>query len=239
MPNWEIDLAPRLILGLWHTSFILPARKHLPLLHLVHITKSLQLSTAFFAPHVSGFSVAFPLLLTPAGEAFRQSCLRENKNFGVWTVNAESEMCVAAKLGCSWILTDKPRVWNNLRAEVRPAALSFRPRALRLTLAFLPPPPQLERDFNGTMKKHVGPFFAYSSTTYYSVAHVRPPPPTLCCILPSDELTAPSRPLPQKMLDAYTRRELTALAGPFEEVPKAPSAAVGFDSAAHQAKVVA
>jgi hypothetical protein len=96
----------------------LPARKHLPFCHVVHITKSLSLSTSFFAPHVSGFSIAFPLLLTPDGEAFRQMCIRENKNFGVWTVNAESEMCIAAKLGCKWILTDRPRVWGDLRSEV-------------------------------------------------------------------------------------------------------------------------
>jgi phosphatidylglycerol phospholipase C len=123
VPDWETDLAPRLILGLWHTSFILPARQHLPLLHVTHITKSLSLATHYFASHVSGFSVAFPLLLTPEGEAFRQMCLREGKNFGVWTVNAESEMCVAARLGCTWILTDRPRVWRDLRIEVRPSPL--------------------------------------------------------------------------------------------------------------------
>jgi hypothetical protein len=64
---------------------------------------------------------------------------------------------------------------------------------------------QLEKDFEGTMKRHVGRFFAYSSPSYYSVGH--------------------------RMLDAYTRKQLTALAGPFEEIPKAPSPAVDADAA--------
>lgn len=55
------------------------------------------------------------------------------------------------------------------------------------------------------MTRHVGTFFAYSSPRYYSVGH--------------------------RMLDSYTRKQLTALAGPFEEIPKAPSAAVDAEAA--------
>jgi hypothetical protein len=121
-------------------------------LQIHHITPSLSLSQSHFFPHVDGFSVAFPLLLTPAGAAFRERCEREGKEWGVWTVNdpvglfpkraaaarmscadrsafPQAEMCVAAEWGAHWILTDTPAVWKNLRTQVSsPYLLSRRPR---------------------------------------------------------------------------------------------------------------
>lgn len=108
-----------------HPSFIVPARRHLPTATLVHITASLSVANEYFFPHVSGFSVAFPLLLTSTGAAFLARCKKEGKEVGVWTVNRVDEMCVASRLGCKWILTDKPAVWRGVRDQVRPIFSSF------------------------------------------------------------------------------------------------------------------
>lgn len=45
--NWEKDLAPRILLGLWHPKFIEPARKHLPYVKRAHIGKSPDATEAF------------------------------------------------------------------------------------------------------------------------------------------------------------------------------------------------
>lgn len=98
---------------------------------------------------MSGYSVAFPLLLTTAGQAFLTKAREEGKEVGVWTVNDEAEMCVASRMGMDWVLTDRPGVWRSLRKE-------------------------LEVDFEGTYARHVGPWFPWSSFKYYSISHVRP-----------------------------------------------------------------
>ncbi|CDZ96612.1 Glycerophosphoryl diester phosphodiesterase [Phaffia rhodozyma] len=146
IPNWETDLAPRLILGLWHPSFILPAKRHLPTATLIHITASLSVADEYFFPHVTGFSVAFPLLLTSTGQRFLDKAKQEGKSVGVWTVNRVDEMCVASKLGCQWILTDRPAIWRGVRDR-------------------------LGQDFESTYSKEVPSSFWYSTPTYYLVAH--------------------------------------------------------------------
>lgn len=66
-PEWQTALAPRLVLGLWHPSFVKPARDLLPGLTYHHITAALPLSLDYMWPHVSG-----PCPLTPSGSPIHQ-----------------------------------------------------------------------------------------------------------------------------------------------------------------------
>ncbi|KAL7417297.1 PLC-like phosphodiesterase [Mrakia frigida] len=143
-PNWETELAPRLILGLWHPAFIIPAQTLLPGLTIHNITPSLSLAQSHFFPHVSGFSVAFPLLVSPAGQEFLKKCRKAGKEVGVWTVNDEAEMCMSARWGVDWVLTDRPVVWRKLREE-------------------------LSTDFDATFARNVSPLFSWSSIRYFSL----------------------------------------------------------------------
>lgn len=47
-PNWETDLAPRILLGLWHPSFIQPAIEHVPYLKRSHIGASPHIAREYF-----------------------------------------------------------------------------------------------------------------------------------------------------------------------------------------------
>ena len=67
-PNWQTALAPRILLGLWHPSFLPVARKHLPYCRRAHIGNDLEMSRKFFWNHVDAFSVWFGALTTADGE---------------------------------------------------------------------------------------------------------------------------------------------------------------------------
>lgn len=67
-PEWETNLAPRILLGLWHPTFLPHAKKHLPYCRRSHISGDLNVSRAFFWDHVDAFSVWFGALTTADGE---------------------------------------------------------------------------------------------------------------------------------------------------------------------------
>jgi hypothetical protein len=116
--NWETELAPRLILGLWHPLFLKSAYKHLPLLKRFHIGFSPSIVRKFFWDHCDGFSICFPLLMGPEGQAFLEECKEAGKDICVWTVNDEAEMKVAISWGVKAVLTDRVSVLTKIKNEV-------------------------------------------------------------------------------------------------------------------------
>jgi len=118
-PNWEIDLAPRIILGLWHPKFISPAKKHLPSIQLSHIGMSTRMAREFFWDSCDGFSLSFASLVSVGGEKFRKECKAAGKKIMVWTVNRREEMVEAVRWGVNVILTDVTQDWLTLRSELQ------------------------------------------------------------------------------------------------------------------------
>lgn len=56
-PDWEKLLAPRILLGLWHPTFIVPALEHVPYLRRAYIGRSPYLAAEYFWSHVEAFSI--------------------------------------------------------------------------------------------------------------------------------------------------------------------------------------
>jgi len=118
-PNWEDDLAPRMILGLWHPKFIEPAKRILPSCPRIHIGFSPVLARKFFWESCSGFSINYASLAAADGELFRKECKAAGKSVYVWTVNARSEMIEATKWGVQAILTDRTADFLSLRSAMQ------------------------------------------------------------------------------------------------------------------------
>lgn len=91
-PAWEAELAPRILIGLWHPKFCAPAQRILPTIRLSHIGMSPHIARKFFWESCDTFSLSFSSLLTPAGERFRKECKTAGKTLMVWTVNRKEEM---------------------------------------------------------------------------------------------------------------------------------------------------
>lgn len=117
-PNWETDLAPRILLGLWHPKFIPAAKQHLPYCRRAMITVSTALARKYFWDHVDAFSVAFGALATADGAKFRAECKAAGKQLMVWTVNEPEQMMEAVRWGVDAILTDVTKTWLDLRASL-------------------------------------------------------------------------------------------------------------------------
>jgi len=116
-PNYETELAPRLILGLWHPLFLLPAKRHLPALTRFHIGISFDIARKYFWSDCVGFSMAFPMLVSSDGQAFLRECKDAGKAVTVWTVNDREEMIVSAGWGVKAVLTDKVAHFVSVRQE--------------------------------------------------------------------------------------------------------------------------
>lgn len=124
--GWERELAPRIVLGIWHPSFIAPAKQHLPDVTLFCIVMSTALARRYFFPYVAGFSVHFAALLSVDGARFRREVAAAGKRLTVWTVNREEEMRECIKWGTvQAIITDVPDVAVKVRTDAQhdPATL--------------------------------------------------------------------------------------------------------------------
>ena len=91
-PNWEVDLAPRILLGLWHPRFIPHAKTILPYCKRSYIGVSLPWARQYFWDSCEVFSVNFSILATREGGRFREECKRAGKKVAVWTVNEPVQM---------------------------------------------------------------------------------------------------------------------------------------------------
>jgi hypothetical protein len=67
-PNWETDLAPRLLLGLWHPRFLPFAVQRLPYCRRAHIGNSPYVARKYFWNDCDTFSMAFGCLVNADGQ---------------------------------------------------------------------------------------------------------------------------------------------------------------------------
>lgn len=142
-PGYEKELAPRLILGLWHPKFLAPAKKHVPTLFRAHIGASPADALKYFWDDCGAFSLCFPALVTGEGQAFLKRAKEANKDVMVWTVNRIDEMIEATRWGVKAIITDRTDVLHKLREE-------------------------MAQDFVATEKKYVSPWFRWANYRYYT-----------------------------------------------------------------------
>lgn len=69
-PNWETLLAPRILLGLWHPSFLGPAKEQLPYCRRSYIGNSPAIARKYFWNDCEVFSVSFAALTSGDGQRF-------------------------------------------------------------------------------------------------------------------------------------------------------------------------
>lgn len=117
-PNYQKDLSPRLILGLWHPVFLNAALEYVPSLRRIHIGASPNTARTYFWKDCDGFSMWFPSLVTQEGQNFIQHARKEGKDVFVWTVNRRDEMVEATRWGVKAILTDKTDLFQDLRKNM-------------------------------------------------------------------------------------------------------------------------
>lgn len=118
--SWETTLGPRLILGLWHPKFVFPALSVLPGVKRCFIGVHFPLAMApIFWDSCHAFSIAFPLLRTAEGAAFRKRCRKEDKELYTWTVNSQEEWVMSARWGVDAIMTDKPDAYIQVRQAMK------------------------------------------------------------------------------------------------------------------------
>lgn len=119
-PNWQTDLAPRLILGLWHPKFIHPAKTILPDLKRCYIGILFDLAESdIIFNNVDAFSIAFPILCSPQGARFREKVREAGKGLYVWTLNRQEEWVESAEWQVDVVMTDKPDAYLAWRKSIQ------------------------------------------------------------------------------------------------------------------------
>lgn len=97
-PDWETDLAPRILLGLWHPSFLPHAKTHLPYCRRSYIGQSIAFARKYFWDSCDVFSIKFSTLAMADGAKFRKDCKAAGKGVMAWTVN-DPEHMVEVRMG--------------------------------------------------------------------------------------------------------------------------------------------
>ncbi|KAI0677251.1 PLC-like phosphodiesterase [Trametes maxima] len=118
-PNWQTDLAPRILLGLWHPRFLQPAKTILPYCKRSFIGRSTWLAKRYFWESCEVFSINFSALASWEGQRFREEAKRDGKRVMAWTVNDPAEMIECVRMGVDVVLTDKTKDWLELREKLR------------------------------------------------------------------------------------------------------------------------
>ncbi|KAI0700631.1 PLC-like phosphodiesterase [Cytidiella melzeri] len=118
-PEWETKLAPRIILGLWHPTFLPHAKELLPYCRRSYIGGDTNVARTYFWDNVEVFSMWFASLASADGQAFRKECQAANKKVMVWTVNDPECMMEAVRWDVDAIITDVPQTWLDLRSALR------------------------------------------------------------------------------------------------------------------------
>lgn len=143
-PKFETDLAPRLILGLWHPKFLESALINVPSMKRIHIGASPRAARKYFWKDCTGFSMYFACLVGADGQAFIADAQRAGKDIYVWTVNRKDEMIEATRWGVKAVLTDKTALFQDLRKD-------------------------MTQDFASTRQVEVGMFFRWATWRYYAL----------------------------------------------------------------------
>ena len=73
--GWQALLAPRILLGLWHPTFLPYAQEHLPYCRRSYIGEDTGLARKYFWKDVDAFSMWFGCLTTADGEKYVPSKL--------------------------------------------------------------------------------------------------------------------------------------------------------------------
>lgn len=66
--EWETRLAPRILVGLWHTNFLEPAKSKLPYCRRSYIGSNLDTARKYFWDDCDTFSIRFASLTSMDGE---------------------------------------------------------------------------------------------------------------------------------------------------------------------------
>ncbi|OCH94290.1 PLC-like phosphodiesterase [Obba rivulosa] len=168
-PDWETVLAPRLLIGLWHPTFIAHAKTHLPYCRRSYIGEDTELARKYFWDSCDVFSISFAALTTARGTKFRKDCKAAGKKIMAWTVNDPAHMVELA----TWedvdvVLTDVTKTWLQLRSAlavdydkiVRQHSRLF----LWTSLKFYTPFQYFEcRSEQQYLETYAGPFTAFDS----------------------------------------------------------------------------
>jgi len=159
-PNFDMK---RVLLGLWHPSFVEPAKRILPECGIIHIGMSVALARTYFFEHCTGFSMAFASLVGRDGELFRKECKTAGKRLYVWTVNKRPEMIEATKWGVDAILTDRTNDLVKLRKEMKTDWSAVSRETTRLlpwtSLSYFTPYQFVYTSWQQfVMQSHAGPF---------------------------------------------------------------------------------
>lgn len=88
--NYLETLAPRLILGVWHTAFIEPAARILPYCQLHHLSCSTEIARSHFF-ELEGFNFSYAILKTKKGQAFLKDAMAAGKKILVWNLTETHE----------------------------------------------------------------------------------------------------------------------------------------------------
>ncbi|KAF8645508.1 hypothetical protein AX16_007793 [Volvariella volvacea WC 439] len=118
-PNWETDLAPRILLGLWHPRFLSAAKRILPYCKRSYLGTSLEMARKYFWNDCQAFSIGFAMLTSSDGQKFRQECKASGKKLVVWTVNRPDHMMEAVRWEVAAIITDVTKTWLDLRLALQ------------------------------------------------------------------------------------------------------------------------
>ena len=100
-PEWESALAPRILLGLWHPSFLPHAKAHLPYCRRSYIGQSIAVARKYFWDSCDAFSIKFSTLAMADGAKFRKDCRAAGKKVMAWTVNDPEHMVEVCALRCA------------------------------------------------------------------------------------------------------------------------------------------
>lgn len=111
-PDWERALAPRILLGLWHPSFLPHAKANLPYCRRSYIGSDIAVARKYFWDSCDVFSIKFSTLGMADGAKFRKDCKQAGKRVMAWTVNEPEHMVevwiirerVSFKMLTRWIL---------------------------------------------------------------------------------------------------------------------------------------
>jgi len=150
--NWELLLAPRLILGLWHPRFLYYAKSIIPYCCRSYIGNSPMLAKKYFWDSCDVFSMEFGSLTTNGGKKFRKECQSAGKLIMVWTVNDPNCMMEAVRWNVKGILTDKTQTWLDLRSALQN---DYKKKSAEYTRMFL-----------WTTHSYYSPFQSYISRNY-------------------------------------------------------------------------
>ncbi|KIR28391.1 glycerophosphodiesterase [Cryptococcus deuterogattii LA55] len=116
--GWQKKLAPRIVLGIWHPKFVVPATTILPYLPRYAISMDIPQCRKYFFNICHGFSIRYEALATSEGAKFRQECKAAGKKMCSWTVNDPEEMRQCARWGIASVISDKPDLWRKIRLEI-------------------------------------------------------------------------------------------------------------------------